>query len=300
VALEASLATAVLVGPGQEVDRPAVRVDDPYGAFASLLELVLPDPDRLFAPGVHPTAVIAADAEVVQGVAIGAYCVLGAGARVGAGTRLGPHVILGCDSVVGRDCTVHGRVTVREGSAIGDRVILHSGAVIGSDGFGYLPSPEGLRKIPQVGIVEIGDDVEIGANVCIDRATTGRTVIGAGSKIDNQVQIGHNVVLGKHCTLSAQTGIAGSCVLGDRVTAGGQVGIGDHIRIGSNVRLGGQTGVIGDIPEGMSVFGTPALERRESFRLYAALRKLPGLLRRVEQLEGNSSGPDEDREADQE
>jgi len=289
-ALDGCGAAAVLVGPEHEVELPAVRVDDPYGAFATLLELLQTDPDRLFPPLVHATAVVPADAVLGQGVAIGPYSVLGAGVVIGAGTRLGAHVILGCDSVVGKDCLIHSGVTVREGILIGDRVIVHSGAVIGSDGFGYLPGPEGIRKVPQVGIVEIQDQVEVGANVCIDRATTGRTVIGAGTKIDNQVQIGHNVILGKHCSLSAQTGIAGSSQLGDRVIAGGQVGVGDHIRIGADVRIGGQSGIIGDVPDGKTLFGTPALERGESFRLQAFLRKLPDLLQRVDRLEGSSPG----------
>ncbi|MCK9995408.1 MAG: UDP-3-O-(3-hydroxymyristoyl)glucosamine N-acyltransferase [Candidatus Krumholzibacteria bacterium] len=285
--LAASGATAVIVGPDQEVDRPAIRVKDPYGAFAAFLERLLPDPDRLFPPGIHPTAVIDPTAEVDKVVAIGPYSVVGAGCVIGAGSRLGAHVILGCDILVGRDCLLHSGATVREGCLLGDRVIVHSGAVLGSDGFGYLTTKDGIHKIPQVGVVEIHDDVEIGAGCCVDRATTGRTIVGTGSKIDNLVQIGHNVRLGEHCSLSAQTGIAGSCTLGDGVFCGGQVGIADHIGIGAGVKIGGQSGIINDVPAGKSVFGYPALDLKESFRMFASLRRLPELFRRVRLLEQN-------------
>ena len=283
-------AAAVIVGRDQEVDRPAIRVDDPFAAFASLLERLMPDPDRMFPPGIHPTAVIDPTAEVEEATAVGPYSVIGPGTVIGAGSRLGAHVILGCDISIGRDCLLHSGVTVREGCILGDRVIIHSGVIIGSDGFGYLTSRQGIRKIPQIGVVEIQDDVEIGSGSCVDRATTGRTVLGAGSKIDNLVQIGHNVSIGKSCSLSAQTGIAGSSTLGNGVFTGGQVGIGDHIRIGDGVKAGGQTGITHDIPAGQTIFGYPALELTETFRMFAALRKLPELLRRVTRLEKGSGG----------
>jgi UDP-3-O-[3-hydroxymyristoyl] glucosamine N-acyltransferase len=288
-ALAASQATAVIVGPDQEVDRPAIRVQDPYGAFARFLEGFLPDTDRLFPPGIHPSAVIDPAAEVAEDVAIGPYCVIAAGAVVSSGSRLGAHVVLGCDVTIGRDCLLYPRVTVLERCTVGQRVILHSGVLIGTDGFGYLPGPQGFRKIPQVGIVEIQDDVEIGAGSCVDRATTGRTVVGAGSKIDNLVQIGHNVNIGQGCSLSAQTGIAGSCSLEDGVICGGQVGIGDHLKVGAGVQIGGQTGVVSDIPAGMAVFGCPAVDVKESLRMSTALRKLPELLHRVGRLEKESA-----------
>jgi len=289
-ALADSGATAVIVGPDQDVDRPAIRVGDPFGAFASFLERLLPDRDRVFPPGIHSTAVIDPSAEVNSAAAIGPYCVIGPGTVVGSGSRLGAHVILGSDIAVGRDCLLYSGTIVREGSLLGDRVILHAGVVIGSDGFGYLPASGGVRKIPQVGVVEIQDDVEIGAGSCVDRATTGRTLVGAGSKIDNLVQIGHNVTIGRMCALSAQTGIGGSSTLAEGVTTGGQVGIGDHRRIGAGVKIGGQSGITNDIPAGQTVFGYPALELVESFRLFAALRKLPELLRRVSRLENDSGG----------
>lgn len=287
-ALADSQATAVIVGPDQDVDRPAIRVQEPYEAFSRFLEGLAPDRDRIFPPGIHPTAVIDPAAEVASDVAIGPYCVIGAGTVVAAGSRLAAHVVLGCDVSVGRDCLVYPRVTILERCTVGDRVILHTGVIIGSDGFGYLPGSGEIRKVPQVGVAVIQDDVEIGAGACVDRATTGCTVIGAGSKIDNLVQIGHNVKIGKGCSLSAQTGIAGSCTLGDGVISGGQVGIGDHLTIGPGVRLGGQSGIISDIPAGMAVFGCPALDVKESLRMTAAMRKLPDLLQRIQRLENDS------------
>jgi len=282
--LAASRATAVLLGPDLAADRPAVRCPDPKRAFARLLERLLPEVDRVFPPGVHPTAVIDATAEV-EAVAVGPYCVIGAGSRVGRGTRLGPHVVLGPDVTVGPDCVLHARVTVREGCEIGRGVVLHAGVVIGTEGFGYLQGDNGLERIPQVGKVIVEDGVELGAGTCIDRATTGATVVGAGSKIDNLIQIGHNVKIGRHCALSAQTGISGSCVLGDGVTAGGQVGIADHVTIGDGAKIGAQSGIMKDVEPGASVFGYPALEVTETFRIVGALRKLPDLLKRVARLE---------------
>lgn len=284
----ASAAGALLVPPGLDPGRPAIVVDRPYEAFAQFLARLAPDPDRLYPPGVHPTAVVDATA-VVAAAAIGPYCVVGAGAVVGAGTRLGPHVVVGSDANVGRDCVLHAHVVVREGCRLGDRVIVHAGTVVGADGFGYLPGPHGQVKIPQVGIVEIGDDVELGALVTIDRATTGRTVIGAGSKLDNQVHVAHNVRIGRCCAISAQTGIAGSSVIGDGVITGGQVGIADHLVIGDGVRIGAQAGVIKDVPAGATLFGYPALDFHESFRITAALRRLPAALGRLRALEGRAA-----------
>jgi UDP-3-O-[3-hydroxymyristoyl] glucosamine N-acyltransferase len=291
--LEKSGAAGVLVGPGLEVSVPAVRVEDPYRAFAAFLARLQTPLDRLFPPGVHPTAVVDPTARVADTAAIGPYSVVGAGSVIGPGTRLAALVVIGCDVTVGADCRFHAQVSIREGSVIGDRVI-------GSDGFGYLTSPQGIQQIPQVGIVEIGDDVELGANVCVDRATVGRTVVGAGSKIDNQVQIGHNVRVGRDTILCAQVGIAGSCVLGDRVVAGGQVGIADHVTLGNDVRIGAQSGIMKDAADGQTVFGSPATDIRESMRITAAMRRLPDLMKRVAQLEKSLGSGDHPPDADQE
>jgi len=278
-------AGGVLLAPGMESNLPAIEVANPYEAFATFLTGLQADPDRVFPPGVHPSAVVDESADVSAAASIGPFCVIGPGAVVGEGSRLGPHVTLGPDATVGRQCMVYAQVTIREHCVVGDRVIIHASACIGSDGFGYLPGESGLRKIPQVGVVIIEDDVELGAGVCVDRATTGQTVVGQGSKIDNQVQIGHNVRVGRHCAVSAQTGVSGSCVIGDGVTFGGQVGVGDHIKIGSGVRIGAKSGIAKDVPDGASVFGYPALEAVEAFRVVGSLRKLPGLLKRVSELE---------------
>ena len=277
-------AGALLVGRNVAVDKPAIAVDDPYRAFATVLAGMRIPTDRAFPPGVHPTAVVHPDADVSRAGSIGALCVIGAGAVIGPGTRIGPLVSVGCDVIIGADCVVHPQVVIREGCQLGQRVIVHAAAVIGSDGFGYLPGPAGMEKIPQVGIVCLEDDVEIGAGATIDRATTGRTVIGLGTKIDNQVQIAHNVRVGRHCALSAQVGIAGSAELGDGVVCGGQVGIGDHIVVGAGTKIGGQGGVISDLPAGSRVFGTPAHDVKEFFRVTAATRRAPALRLAVRDL----------------
>lgn len=296
-----SAAGGFLVPPGLVLEgRPAIEVERPYEAFARFLGRLAPDPDRLYPPGVHATAVVDPTAQV-EALAIGPYCVIGAGAVVGPGSRLGPHVTIGCDAVVGRDCTLHPQVVVREGCRLGDRVIVHAGTVVGADGFGYLAGPRGQVKIPQVGIVVVEDDVELGALVTIDRATTGSTVIGAGTKLDNQVHIAHNVKIGRCCALSAQTGVAGSTVIGDGVITGGQVGIADHRVIGDGARIGAQSGVTRDVPKGATLFGCPALDFNESFRLTAALRRLPGALARLRALEGRQgAGGARDDEPNQE
>jgi len=283
--LAATEATAVIVGPEIEADRPALRAEDPYRCFATLLAALATPLDRIFPPGAHPTAVVDPEAEIGQNVALGPYAVVGPGCRVGDGTRVGAHVVLEADVTVGRDCVLYAQVVVRERCRLGDRVVLHPNCVIGADGFGYLPGPKGLSKIPQVGIVILEDDVELGAGTCIDRATTGTTVLGQGSKLDNLVQVGHNVCIGRHSVFSAQTGISGSCSIGDGVTMGGQVGLADHIRVGDGAKVGAKSGIHKDVPDGGIVFGYPALDIRESHRIAAAMRKLPELVRRVGRLE---------------
>jgi UDP-3-O-[3-hydroxymyristoyl] glucosamine N-acyltransferase len=289
-------AAAALIGPEDEAPMPAIRVAAPYPAFARFLQEFKAADDRVFPPGIHPTAVIDEQASLGGDVAIGPYCVVGPGVEIGNGTRLCAHVVIGPDVAIGRDCRFYARACLREGCQVGDRVILHVGATLGTDGFGYLPSAQGLQKIPQVGIVVLEDDVEIGSGVCIDRATMGRTVIGAGSKIDNLVQVGHNVRMGSHCAISAQTGISGSANLGDRVTMGGQVGVSHGAKIGSQVMIGGQSGVTRDLAGGAEYFGLPAVEARESFRIIGSLRKLPELLRRVARLESEMSDSKKEQE----
>ncbi|MFO7652273.1 MAG: UDP-3-O-(3-hydroxymyristoyl)glucosamine N-acyltransferase [Candidatus Krumholzibacteriia bacterium] len=288
--LASSPAAAVILPPGWPSPIPALRAVDPRAAFARVLEHFAPPRERVFPPGRHPTAVVDPAADVHVTAALGPYVVIGPGARVGAGSVLGPHVVVEADAAVGEGCVLHARVIVRERCLLGDRITVHPGAVIGSDGFGFVDELGGKRKIPQIGIVIVGDDVEIGANVCIDRAQTGRTVIGRGTKIDNLVQIGHNVVVGENCALSAQIGISGSCRIGDGVVMGGQAGVADHRLVGSGARVAGKAGVHRDVAPGQAVLGFFARDAREYRRIEGALGRLPDLVRRVRELESAVGG----------
>jgi UDP-3-O-[3-hydroxymyristoyl] glucosamine N-acyltransferase len=288
--LASTQAAAVLVRPGVECPVPSLRAEDPYAVFARVLHRFLTPQERLFPPGIHPTAVIDPTARVAADVAIGPYCYVGPGTRVGKGTALGALVVLAPDVEVGQDCLLHHHVTVREACILGNGVVLHPGVVIGSDGFGYLPGQTGLEKVPQVGRVVVEDAVEIGANSCIDRATTGQTVIGAGTKIDNLVQVAHNVQIGPHCAISAQTGISGSCQVGQGVIMGGQVGLADHVRVCDGAKIGAKSGIFREIPAGQTVFGYPAFEFREAWRLVSLQRRLPELQERVRELERRTAG----------
>jgi len=278
-------ASALVLRPGVDSPVPAVRTDQPRLVFARLLERFGPPLTRAFPPGVHASALVSPRARVADDVAVGPGCVIGPEAVVGPGTRLGPNVVIEADAVVGAACLIHVGAVVRERCRLGDRVVLQPGAVIGSDGFGYVAASGGLHKIPQIGIVVLEDEVEVGANTCVDRATTGETRIGRGSKIDNLVQVGHNVRIGRCCAISAQCGISGSCVLEDGVTLGGQVGIADHLTVGTGAKAGAQSGLARDVPPGQSVFGYPAVEFHQAFRQVALIRRLPELARRLEALE---------------
>jgi len=276
----AAILTDQRIGP---LAKPAIRVAQVRQAYSKCLELFAPPsgaPD-----GVHPTAVIAPDAELGEGCAVGAYAVVGRRARIGAGCTIYPHVVIGDDAVLGPDCVIFPNVTLYAHTVLGARVRIHAGAVIGADGFGYDWDGTRHAKIPQIGSVRIGDDVEIGASSSVDRATAGETVIGPGTKIDNQVQVGHNVQTGAHCLLVAHVGIGGSAELGNGVVVGGQAGIKDHAIIGDGAMVGGGAGVWSDIPAGARVSGHPARPHREQMRAQAALAQVPALLKRVAELE---------------
>jgi UDP-3-O-[3-hydroxymyristoyl] glucosamine N-acyltransferase len=266
--------------PGQTPAR--VIVDRPQEALLTLL----PRFHRVTAaaPGVHPTSVIGTAARIGAGVSIGAYSVIGDGAEIGNGTVIGPHCVLGSGVRLGEQCQLVASVTVYSGSQIGDRVTLHAGVRIGSDGFGYVQRDGQHVKIPHVGRCLVEDDVEIGANTTIDRGSIDDTVIGAGTKIDNLVQIGHNVRIGKGCLIMGQAGIAGSVRVEDGCMILGQVGISGHNTIGKGARVAAQAGVFGDIPAGETWSGYPARPHKEALRAQAALFKLPSLLRRIERL----------------
>ena len=284
--LKGCRATVALVPADFSEDIPpiAVRVANPSLAFAQVLEKLAPPP-VVFAPGVHPSAVVAADTDIGADVSIQPHAVIEPGAKIGARTVIGAGSYVGHEARIGADCQLAARVTVGARCVVGDRVILHSGVVLGSDGFGFEFAGGSHVKIPQTGIVQIDDDVEIGANTTVDRARFGRTWIGAGTKIDNLVQIAHNVVIGKHCILCAQVGVSGSTRLGNYVVLGGQVGTVGHIEIGDAAQVAAQSGVSKNVPQKQVVFGTPAQPIREAKEQLARIGRLEKLYERVRRLE---------------
>ena len=278
-------ASAVICARGaSECGIPMLQVDNPYLAFQRAVQIFRSELYRP-APGIHPTALVAPDARLGAAVAIGAYCVVEAGASLGERTVLMPGCYVGAQVSIGEDGYLYPHVSVREECVIGRRCILHGGVVIGSDGFGYAFDAGRYHKVPQVGNVVIGDDVEVGANTTIDRATTGSTRVGDGTKIDNLVQIGHNVVIGRHCIIVALSGIAGSTELEDFVTLGGQSGIVGHIRLGKGSTVGAQSGVSKSVPPGATVTGYPAVAHPMFKRLQAFFQRLPQLFQRTKALE---------------
>jgi UDP-3-O-[3-hydroxymyristoyl] glucosamine N-acyltransferase len=250
-----------------------IVVPNAHKAFIATVSLFFePYPTTLSA---HPTAVIAPTAKIGERVSIGAACVIGDGCSIGDDSVLDAHVVLYPDVSLGKGVRLYSGVAVREGCTIGDRSIIHNNAVIGADGFGYVSDPKtGISKVPQVGIVEVGSDVEIGANTTIDRGTVGATVIGAHTKIDNQVQIGHNVVIGSHCIICAQAGVAGSTEIGAGVVLGGGAGVADHVRVVSGVRVGGHGAVLTSLEEPGDYLGFPAVKAMQYRRQQVTLRRL--------------------------
>jgi len=278
--LAAALLTDLRIGP---LRKPAIRVAQVRLAFAHALELFAPVED---APdGIHETAVVASDAALGPGCAVGPYAVIGRKARIGARTVVHAHAVVGESVEIGEDSVIFPQVVLYSRTLVGARVRIHSGSVIGADGYGYEWNGQRHQKIPQIGRVRIGDDVEIGANTAIDRATTGETVIGPGTKVDNLVQVAHNVKTGAHCLIVSQVGIAGSTTLGNGVVLAGQAGVKDHVHLGDGVQAAGKSGVWGDQPAGARVSGHPARPHREEIRIQAALGQLPELLKRVAELE---------------
>lgn len=286
---EQSAATAVIVGAAlTSQTKVLIRVKNARVAFAKALALFFPEPT--FAPGAHPSAVIAGDAEVDASAHIGPNCVVGSRSKIGPRVALisGVYVADGCR--LGEGAVLFPNVTLYPQTILGQRVRIHSGTVIGSDGFGYVQDAGIHLKVPQIGNVIIGDDVEIGANVTIDRGALGPTVIGKGTKIDNLVQLGHNVQIGEHCLLISQVGIAGSTKLGNYVVVAGQVGIAGHLTIGDKVTVSAQSGVMTDLAGGGIWLGSPAQPDKTAKRQLIALQRLPQLLKRVAELEKKLSG----------
>ncbi len=263
--------------------RAYVRCDDPSNAFTAVILAFTPPPVE-YAPGIHPSAVIAPDVQIPADCHVGAGVVIESGVTVGAGTVLLPQVYLGRDVQVGEKCLLYPHVVVRERCLLGNRVILHPGVVIGADGFGYKSTAAGHEKIPQVGIVQLDDDVEVGANSTIDRARFGRTWIQAGTKIDNLVQVGHNVEIGRSCILVAQVGVAGSTHLGNGVILAGQVGVSGHLRLGDGTIAMAQAGVSKDTGAGAVVIGTPAVDRRAFAKERMLMKQLETLAQQVKAL----------------
>jgi UDP-3-O-[3-hydroxymyristoyl] glucosamine N-acyltransferase len=280
---EASSASAI-IAPLEitSAAKPLLRASNPRLAFARALDIF--HPARRMPEGVHPTAVVGDGAVIGSGVAVGAHAVLGDRVRLGDRVQVHPLVFLGDDVCVGEDTIIYPLAAVREGVAIGARCIIHCGVVLGADGFGYTKVGRTHHKIPQVGKVRIGDDVEIGALVAIDRATTGETVIGSGTKIDNLVQIGHNTKVGENCIIVAQTGLSGSVNVGDDAVLAAQVGVADHVGIGGGAVALARAGITQDVRAGAQVSGFPARPHREELRVQAEMRRLPHLTETVRDL----------------
>ena len=281
-----SRASAAIVNANLDIDpgqgRALIRVADADLALAEVLQLFEPAPPEC-GPGIHSTAVVDATAEIGQGAAIGAGCYIGPGVVIGANTRLYPNVTVLDETHIGSETIIWSGAVIREHCLIGSHCIIHPNVTIGADGFGFRPSPDGqgLVKIPQIGVVKIGDGVEIGAGSCVDRGKFGATTIGDGTKIDNLIQIGHNCKLGRSCIMAGQSGLAGSVTLGDGVMMGGGARVKDHVTVGAGTQIGGNAGVVSDVGPGQRLLGLPAIDARQTLRIWAAQRHLPDLVKQM-------------------
>lgn len=283
-AVDSCQASALLVGEDVgDLGRPVIRVANPRLAFVTLLEAFAP---RYSPPaaGVHPTAVLGDGVTLGEGVSIGPYVTVGDGACLGDHVTLQAGVRIGRDVVIGDHTVIYPNAVVYDRTQIGARVIVHANAVIGSDGYGFVATPDGHKKVPHIGRVEIGDDVEIGACVTVDRATCGTTRIGRGTKIGNLSQVAHNVQIGEECLIVGMAGLAGSARIGSRVTVAGQAGIVGHIEVGDRTTIGAQSLVSKSIPAGSFVDGTPARNLTDNLRTQAAVRRLPDIVREMRSL----------------
>ena len=274
-ALDHTCAGAVIVHPDMAARVPAstvaIQTTEPYAAWARVAALFYPVPSA--SPGIHPSAIVAEDARIDPSAEVGPLSVIEAGAEIGPGCRIGACAVIGSGVIVGPDCRIGAHATLSH-AILGARVYVYPGARIGQEGFGFASTSDGFLSVPQLGQVILEDDVEVGANSTIDRGSSRDTIIGAGSRLDNLVQIGHNVVLGRCCVIVAQVGISGSTVLEDCVRVGGQVGIPGHVRIGQGAEIGAQAGIISDVDPGARVVGSPAQPLKDYFRQIAKLKKL--------------------------
>ena len=285
---QSSAATCVIAAPDVELPgKTVLRSATPKLAFAKAATLLKERPP--IATGVHPTAIIAALAQISPNVGIGPYAVIGEDVHIGEDTQIGPHAVIGAGCWIGKNCRIHPRVTFYSGVRLGDRVEVHAGAVIGADGFGYAFGEGRHWKFPQAGIVEIGDDVEIGANTTIDRGSLADTRIATGVKLDNLVHVGHNCEIGEHSVIAAQVGLSGSCTFGKNVVVGGQAGFGERCKLEDGAIIGGQSGVLGGktIHSGETVWGTPARSLEKFKEQFAWQARLPELAARIKNLERN-------------
>jgi len=291
---ETKAAAVIAKDPVSGAECAFLLAPNPYYAFACALELF--HPREIRPAGISPMASIHPGATLGKDLSIGPFCVVEEGAVIGDRTALVANVFVGKGASIGEDGLVYPHVTLYHGVRVGKRAILHSGCVIGGDGFGFAPSEKGYRKIPQVGTVEIGDDVEIGANTTIDRAALGVTRVGRGTKLDNLIQVGHNCVIGEDTVIAALTGIAGSCRIGSRVMIGGQAGLAGHLEVGDGVMLGARTGVASSISakDGAAWSGAPAMPHKTWLRMAMLLPSLPELFRRVKRLEEGKTAKEEE------
>ena len=261
--------------PEQEVKATLIKVDNAYDSLARLLTLYEQSKPRR--QGISPLASVAATAQIGREAYIGPFAVIDEGARIGDRTQVYPHCYVGSHAVVGDECVLYSGAAIYHDCRVGNRCTLHSGSVVGADGFGFAPTADGYDKIPQIGIAILEDDVEVGANTCIDRATMGATVVHRGVKLDNLVQIAHNDEIGSHTVMAAQVGVAGSTKVGEWCMFGGQVGIAGHIQIGDRVSFGAQSGVPSSVKGGQRLIGTPPMEEKPYFKSQAIFRKLPDM-----------------------
>ena len=277
----------VLINNDVELERPVsttlIRVENAYECVAKLLQLY--DAARPKKQGIDSLAFISPKATIGENVYIGAFAYIGDNAVIGNGTMIYPHATIGDNVKIGEKCKIYPNVVIYEGCKLGNEVTIHSGSVIGADGFGFAPNTEGYAKIPQIGIVTIEDNVEIGANTCIDRSTMGSTIIRKGVKLDNLIQVAHNVEIGENTVMSAQVGIAGSTKIGSWCMFGGQVGLAGHITVGDKTFLGAQSGVPGNIKGDQTLIGTPPMEPKAYFKSQAIFRKLPEMYKQINELQ---------------
>ena len=261
--------------PEKEIKATLIKVDNAYESLAKLLNLYeMSKPKKT---GIDPLAYIAPTAKIGENVYIAPFACVGDNAEIGDNTSLHPHATVGSGAKIGNDCILYPHATVYHDCRVGNNCTLHAGSVVGADGFGFAPSPEGYEKIPQIGITILEDNVEIGANTCIDRATMGATVIRKGVKLDNLIQIAHNVEVGSHTVMASQVGVAGSTKIGEWCMFGGQVGVAGHITVGNRVNMGAQSGVNGSVKDGKQLIGTPPIEFKNYFKSSAVFKKLPDM-----------------------